>query len=368
MQEYQPHRVLHIFGALERGGAESRTMDIYRMIDHNAVQFDFMVHTPKRGAFELEIASLGGQVYHCVPRFRIVNFIAYMNAWRLFLRGIHYDCIHIHMLNVAFPILLVAKQAGVSCRICHSRSASASNFFRKIYVYATRPFIRRLSTHRFAVSDKAGNFAFRFGYTVIKNAIYAKQFRYDSTKRGEIRHALGVGEHLVIGHIGRFHTAKNHKFLLEFFSDTLRQIPHARLFLVGDGELRPQIECSIERLGLSEKVVLLGVRHDIPDLLQAFDLFVLPSLFEGLPGSALEAQAAGLPCLLSDTVTHEAKVIEDLVAFLPINKGTQPWTEAVVSLSKSSRTRRDVFEELKEAGFNIDDVAVWYEDFYRANM
>ena len=358
----EPIRVLHVFGVLNKGGAESRTMDIYRWIDRGKVQFDFMVHTKKRGFFEPEIESLGGRVYREMPQFR--NVIKYVKCWNLFLAGHKYDYIHIHMLNVAVPVLFAAIKNNVRIRICHARSAGGASLSRRLFTRITRLWVRKWSTHRFAVSDMAGKFAFGGGYKIIKNAINANPFRYCQTKRKQIRKNLKVEDAFVIGQIGSFQGVKNHLFTLDVFAVILEHEPHAKLIFAGDGKLRPQIEQKITKLGIEDKVVLLGVRDDIPDLLQAFDVFIMPSLYEGLPGAALEAQAAGLPCLLSNTITPEARAVKNLADYLPIDKGAEPWVQAIAKLAGNRHPRRDAFEEIKAAGFDIEDVAKWYEEFY----
>lgn len=360
----KPVRILHVFYALGKGGAESRIMDIYREIDRNRVQFDFAIHTNDRYFFESEIESLGGRIYYGMPRYRIANFLKCRNAWKSFFSDHEYECIHVHALNLAPPVLSAAKQMGIKWRICHARNSSEISFLRRLSVILFRAFIRRLSTHMFAVSDLAGRFRFGSGYVVKKNAIQAEQFTYDIAKREEIRQSLGIQDSFVLGCVGRFHGQKNHEFLLEIFADLVKSLPQAVLILIGDGALRPRLEIKISQLGLSDVIILLGLRDDIPDLLQALDIFLMPSLFEGLPGAALEAQAAGLPCLLSDSITSEAKIVDDLVTYLSITNGTKPWVERIVRAAEEPHVRRDTQENFIKQGYDIVDVARWYEEFY----
>jgi glycosyltransferase EpsD len=357
-------RVLHIFGALNKGGAESRTMDIYRAIDKNRVQFDFAVHTGDQGLFEPEILGLGGRVYRSMPRFLLYNFLQCRKAWLRFFTAHRYDCIHIHMTNMAIPALLAAKELGITRLICHARVADEPNLARRLAVRISRRWLRALSTQRFAVSDEAGRFIFGRDYIVKKNAIPANLYRPDIKKRQTVRERLGLRDAFVIGHVGRFHNQKNHLFLLDVFLRVIKHVPHAHLLLAGDGENRPQIESRIAALGMASAVTLLGIRDDIPDLLQSFDIFVMPSLFEGMPGSAIEAQASGLPCLLSDTITPEAQIVNCLLDFIPIDKGSFPWVNRILEHAVNPLPRRDTTNEIRLAGYDIHDVANWYENFY----
>ena len=362
----KPIRILHVFGSLNRGGAESRTMDIYRAIDRNKVQFDFVVHEDKQGFFEPEIKKLGGYIYHSMPRFRIINIFKCKRKWTHLLSSSkhEYACIHIHTTNMALPALIAAKKMGIKCRICHARNASESGFIRRLIAFFLQKPLRNLSTHRFAVSDLAGRFTFSEDYEVKKNAINAGQFMYDDNKRNSIRQKLSINNEFVIGNIARFHEQKNHMFLIDVFAEVLKQIPHARLLLVGEGDLRQGIERKISLIGLSNKVVLLGERSDIPDLLQAFDLFLMPSLYEGLPGASTEAQAAGLSCFLSVAITPEAQIIKDLVTYIPINKGIKPWVDEIIKFAKNPPKRKSSTGEMKSSGYDIEEVAKWYENFY----
>ena len=360
----EPVRVLHVFGKLDKGGAESRTMDIYRTIDRSRVQFDFIVHHQEQGFFEAEIKTLGGRVFHKIPRFKVFNIVKYMKAWSLFLEEHEFSCIHIHMTTVAAPVLCMANKYGIKMRVCHAQSSSEIGFSRKLITFLSRPWMKKLATYRFAVSDIAGKFAYGEGYSIVRDAIDLESFRYNDIIRAKMRKMFGIEKNFVIGHIGRFHKVKNHQFILNVFANSLKKIPNALLILVGDGELRNDIETKIGQMNISDKVLLLGIRDDVQDLLQTFDLLVLSSLFEGLPGVAIEAQATGLPCILSETITPEAQVIDGLVSYQPIDKGVYPWLEEIRQIAENPPSRRDTYEDMKRAGFDVKDAVVWFERFY----
>lgn len=358
-------RVLHVFGVLDKGGAESRTLDIYRAIDRKKIQFDFMVHSLKNGYFEEEIRQLGGCVYRAVPKYRLYNYFQYQSAWYAFLQDNSYSVIHIHTTNSAVPILWAARKAGIPVRICHARSASSSSWIRRLLVACNRPYLRRYSTHRIAVSDDAGKFVFGREYRVVNNAIPISQYRMDSVVRTQMRSQLGLEPDIFcVGHVGRFHLAKNHIFILDIVECVVKQHPSIQFVFAGNGELCDQILGFAKQKGIAQYIQFLGIRNDISELLQAFDALILPSLFEGMPGVAVEAQAAGLSCLLSDTITTEASIVKELVQFLPINKGAQIWASEILKLVQGGFQRKDMYQTLKENGYDVQDVAKWYESFY----
>ncbi|MCL1982887.1 MAG: glycosyltransferase family 1 protein [Clostridiales bacterium] len=360
-----PIRILHVFGKLNKGGAETRTMDIYRGIDKSLIQFDFAVHTNEKCAYDDEILSKGGLLHKGIPRFRFFNGFSYFKAWDRFFNENPYDIVHIHTTNSAAPILVAARNNWTATRIVHARNSYESSLLRRLFVALNRRSIVRLSTNRLAVSDLAGKFIFGKGYSVIPNAIDASKFSYNINYRNSIRDELGIKSCFVIGNVARFHYQKNHFFLLDAFSEARRTIPSAKLLLVGDGELKDAIRSRIKELGMDEDVMMLGVRDDIDKILSAIDIFVLPSRYEGLPGVALEAQAAGLRTLLSDKITREAVVAGDLVDFISIDQGASLWAEKIVDYYNNiDYNRRETYEEFVEAGFDVKSAAAWYENFY----
>jgi len=356
--------VLHILGGLDRGGAETRTMDIYRSIDKTKVQFDFIVQTDNECAYDNEVKSLGGIIYKGMPRFKIYNSISYFKAWDMFFQKNGYSIIHIHITNSAVPILKAAIKNNIKHRISHSRFANETDFVKKWLIRANKKAIRKYSTQRLAVSNLAGKTVFGKDYMVINNAINAKKFTYDETVRDKVRNELNIVNNFVLCHVGRFSFPKNHSFLIDIFHSLTKVLPSAKLVLIGDGELREQTERKIEELRISDKVLVLGLRKDVPELLHGMDMLLLPSHFEGQPGVALEAQASGLKVLLSDKITREAAVIPELTEFLPIDKGADIWVERIMNFHESGFVRRNTYNDFVNAGFDIEAVAKWYEKFY----
>lgn len=279
-----------------------------------------------------------------------------------------YKIVHIHSpYSIAVLDAMCAFFAGAKIRIIHSRS---SNYPNKMEHMLLKPLIPLFANRYFAVSGISGEWMFSKSilnskyYKQINNAINTKAFLFNSDVREKIRQQMNLEESFIIGHIGRFSEEKNHMFLLEVFYKIQQNLPNAKLLLIGDGGLRKSIENRIKELKIADKVILLGIRNDVPELLQAADLFVLPSVFEGLPGAALEAQAAGLKTFLSDAITTEVNVIKDLVEFLPIDKGIDVWADRLVEFAGSGFNRRDTYSEIVAADFDIETVAKWYENFY----
>ncbi len=362
-------RVLHVFGALDTGGAESRTMDLYRRINREKVQFDFLVHTEKVGFYEEEIEQLGGRIYR-VPNRTIKNTFRYYKAINEFFQ-VHteYSVVHGHSLSSGFLYLRAAKRNGVRVRIAHSRcGASNSRDFVTIVKEILKKLSRFYATDRFAVSEVAAEAAFgrkmveHNQVRVIPNAIDTSKYGYDPLNRIRMRKIFDIEDNFVVGHIGRFSIQKNHELIIEIFSALKRVIPNATLILVGDGELKPKIKNKVKRSGLEESVIFAGIRSDVPDVLQAIDVILFPSFFEGLPGVILEAQASGVPCVISDKISKEVK-ITDLVNYVSLDDSIDHWVQEVEKFQQGF-TRRNTVSEIIDAGYDIDSVAKQYEEFY----
>lgn len=365
----EPIRVLHVFGGLDSGGAESRTMDIYRQIDKRKVQFDFLIHTQKVGFFEDEIIRMGGRIYR-VPRFSTRTIISYQRALNdFFNKHSEYKVVHGHMLSTAFIYQNIAKKHRIPVRIAHSRCGSRSeinieNMIKELFKRLTRFYV----SDKFAVSKVAGASAFgnhsvsTGEVKILPNAIKTEKYLFDNDVRNRTRRDLNIEGKFVIGHIGRFQRQKNHDFIIKIFNEVHSRLPNSLLLLVGDGELKSEIEEKVMKLGLNNSVVFTGVRSDVPDLLQAMDILLFPSFVEGLPGVVLEAQAAGLPCIISDKITNEVKVT-DLVEYVSLDKSIEYWVEKVIPFS-NGYSRRNTLNDFEEAGFDIEAVAKWYQDFY----
>ena len=373
-------RVLHVLGGVGLGGAESRIMDLYRQMNRDEIQFDFLVHdsmvkgfredAPERKPqfYDEEIRRLGGHIY-VLPRFKVYNYPIYRKAIKDFFAGHHeFRVVQGHMTSTAGIYLPIAKRRGIPITVAHSRSAGVDKGLKGI---ATRFFRRNLATkadYCFACSELSGEDVFgkeamrRGKVKIIYNAIEAARFTYDSHKRDEVREQLGLTGRFVIGHVGRFDYAKNHPYLIDIFAKLCEIRQDAVLLLLGEGSGMESIKEKCRTLGIGEKVIFAGNQKKPEDYYQAMDIFVLPSFYEGLPGVLLEAQAAGLRCFVSDTVTKEAKAT-DLVTYLSIKQPAGEWAKRINASAEYER--KDTYPAIKDAGFDVAAQAAGYCLFYQ---
>lgn len=358
-------RILHMIGSLNVGGSQTMVMNLYRCIDRSRIQFDFILDHANDDYFVTEIENLGGKVYE-MPMFKGINILQVKRAWRKFFeQHSEYKVIHSHVRSYASVYLPIAKKYGLKT-IIHSHSTSNGkgiiNLIKRIMQYP----LRYEADYFFGCSKVAGEWLFgkrvvnSGNYYMIQNAIDLSLYKFDSIIRERYRNEFHLRDKIVFGHIGRFHEAKNHKFLLEVFSEIHKKNPQSILMLVGDGELRGYIEQEIKDLKIEDFVIVMGLRSDVNELLQAMDCFLFPSKWEGLPVTVVEAQAAGLPCFVSDTITRDVG-ISDLVTYLPIGKGAQLWSSTIID---HNLERKDVSKQISEAGFSIETSVKWLSEFY----
>jgi len=355
------------------GGVETTVMNYYRNIDHSKIQFDFLIPNDEKKTdhpYETEAISLGARIFRFQKgkiNKRPVKYIEYimhmLKCKKILQNNPDIKIVHIHddfAERVAVD-LLTAKLAGIPVRIVYSASTSTK---RRLLHMMFRPFVRAAATHHMAGSIEAGTHMFgkkeKDKIIIIPRARDLEAFRYNPERRHIVRNNLNLEENYVIVCVANIRPEKNHTFLLDSFALALREDNNMILLLVGEGE-REKLEVKVQDLEICDKVHFLGQRNDVPDILQAADLFVLPSLYEGQPGTAVEAQAAGLPCLLSDRISPGAK-ITDLALFLPIDKGSEVWAKKIKAYKNFDR--RDTFDKMRAAGYDIRDASKWLEDFY----
>jgi len=364
----KPIRVLQVLAQMNRGGAETMVMNLYRNIDRNKVQFDFITHTENRCDFDSEIESLGGYIYH-VPKYTGINHFKYKKAWHdFFKQHPEYKIIHGHVRSTASIYLNIAKKFGL-VTIAHSHSiASRGNGVEQFVKNIAQYSIRYKADYFFACSDEAGKWLFgkkavkSNRYRLIKNAINTREFIFSESKRNEVRKYLNIEDKFVIGHVGSFTYPKNHNFLIQIFNEVQKRNKFAVLLLVGEGELRSEIEKQISDIGLKDKIIFVGKVSDVSAYLQAMDVFVFPSLFEGLGMAVIEAQAAGLPCVVSDNVPKEAYVT-DLINVISLKRSAEFWASEVLNCCNGN-TRANMSDIIKKAGYDICDSAKKLEIFY----
>lgn len=352
-------RVLQVVTYMGRGGIETMLMNYYRRIDRTKLQFDFLVHRDFRANFDDEIEAMGGHIFRLPP----LNPCSpsYRKALRTFFASHPYRVVHCHLNYMSGVVLAAAKFAGVPVRIAHAHNTAAKKNWKYWIKQISARDIPKHASILMACGREAGCAIFSgLPFTVLPNAVNAEKFRYSTSVRLRKREELGLQDELTVIHVGRFDYQKNHPFLISLFAEVVRQDPAAKLLLVGDGATRAEIEKSAALLLPEGSVHFLGVRTDIPELLQAADVFAFPSHFEGLPVTMIEAQAAGLPCVKSDTVTNEC-IVTDLVKSLPIDDPA-PWADAILASRKIVRTDR--LADIQTSGYDITAAAQKLSRFY----
>lgn len=357
-------RILHIVTYMGRGGLETMLMNYYRHMPRDQIQFDFLVHRDFTADYDMEIASMGGKIYH-FPRLIPWSIRYRRQLMDFFRKHPEYRIIHVHQDCLSAVALECAKKCRVPVRIVHSHISSQDKNWKYPVKCYYRNKIPSFATDFFACSQKAGEWMFGgHSFSVLPNAIDIDRFTYRPKTAREMRRKLHIDVHAcVVGHVGRFHHQKNHGFLIDIFYEFLKQHPESILLLVGDGSGRAAIQKKINRLGIESRVCFTGSRADVPDLLQAMDVFVFPSYYEGLGISIVEAQASGLPCLISNTIPTEC-IVTDLVFRYALKKPPDMWAEKIAALLHIPR--EDQTEWLQQADYDLAHAAGKLENFYTA--
>ena len=370
MTEYTntPIRVLMLTTILNRGGLESMVMNYYRHIDRSKVQFDFIVHREVRGAFEDEIISLGGKIYRMMP-IRPQTFGKYERQISDFFdEHPEYKIIHGHISELGYFFYKEAAKRHLPVIIGHAHMSDVPRdlkwIMRNIFKYRMRKYL----THYFTCGQAAAEWLFgkKLAKTAItqRNAIDTHHFSFQDIIRKRLRNELGItNDTFVICHVGSFQWVKNHTFLLDVYHAIHKRNPNSILLLIGDGELRKDIEKKSRELQIDKHVKFLGVRNDVNYLLQASDLLLFPSLFEGLPVTLIEAQCTGIPCLISDGIPKEV-ILTDLVASKSLRDSADSWAKEALRIQERIVDRTSYPTIIKEKGYDIQKNAEWLQNFY----
>lgn len=359
--ETGPVRVLHVVGQMNRGGVETWLVQLLRAADPARLRMDFLASTAAAGAYDEEIARLGGAVIPCE---RPAAPARYARTLRRVLRERGpYQVVHAHLHHFSGLPLALAARTGIPVRIAHShldtrQLDAAAALPRRAYLSLMAGALRRWATHGLAASALAAEALFGARWrddprwSIVRCGLDFTPFRGPLEPR-HVRASLGIApDALAVGHVGRFEPQKNHRFLLEAFEALARRAPQAVLVLVGTGPLLGAVQEDAARRGLGRRVVLAGVRPDVPDVLRALDLFLFPSLHEGLPLSVLEAQAAGLPIVLSDTITREVELLPELLTWRSLQDPPEAWADALAAAA-GRRPRRDPVAVLERSAFSV---------------
>lgn len=336
-------RILHIVSSLSTGnGMMNMLMNYYRNLDHDKIQFDFMYFIQMPSTFDAEIKNLGGSIYQ-MPKPSLRTSKSYNDFFERH-RGI-YKAVHLHLVSLNSILLPMAKRYGIKHLIVHSHNTKYSD--KKLSAIRNRILclpIKRQANIYLACSKDAGIALYGRKYVesgkvrIVKNAIDISRFIYNPNTREKIRNELSLNNKLVIGHVGRFAEQKNHTFLLKVFAEILKDRPDSILMLIGDGPLFQEIQNKAKAIDIADSVLFIGTKKNVEDYLQAMDVFVLPSIFEGLGIVAIEAQASGLPCVVSDTVPEEAFITQHITS-ISLKTVVSVWSKKIMELFNEYRNK-----------------------------
>ncbi len=359
-------RILQIVPDMRSGGVENFIMNVYRNIDRESMQFDFIEHYSSESFFDKEIEALGGKIYRLPLRDNnnLIKFISELNKFY----KVHkeYKVVHCHWNGMGFIHLLIAKKNGIKVRIGHSHNSTAGvgrkGAIKKIFIL---PY-KYVCNIRFACSNEAGKFLYgKKDFEFIPNGIDIDRFRFDPKKRKQIRNQYNISENAyVIGNVGRLNIQKNQQFLIDIFAKVREVNKDAVLLIIGTGELHDELVDYVKTKKMEDCVLFPGVHSNVQDYYSAMDVFCLPSLFEGLPLTAVEAQASGLMTVLSDNISKQVEVTEN-VAYLS-NKDVLAWSD-YLNRNKNVFARIDRIHANELAArsiYNIKAVSKKIIDFY----
>ena len=368
----KPIRILQVFTILNRGGAESMIMNYYRNIDRTKVQFDFLVHREEKGVFEDEIVSLGGEIYRVKPINPLFPKKYYVELNELLSKH-KFKIIHSHINTFSYYPLKFSKKNNIPVRIAHAHTTtqrlSINSIIRNpkeslkiLFKSANKNLVNKEATHLFACGGKAGNWLFgSLAYKILPNAIDVSKYKYNLKKREELRENFGINNQFVIGHVGNFSHPKNYPFIINVFKHIKTLHANSKLVLIGGGQLESEVKVLAKSLGIIDDVIFLGVRSDVPDLMQMIDVFIFPSYYEGLPVTLIEAQASGLKIFASDTITNEITLTKD-ISFLSLKLPYEIWANKIIN--DRIYIRKNNCEILKDGGYDIQSNAEWLQNFY----
>lgn len=365
-------RVLHVVSKMDRGGQETLIMNIFRRIDHSKVQFCFLCSLHAKGDYDQEIHELGGAIYYLPETQEHKWPFNYYYSMKTRVRWLtankdKFDIIHVHTYH-ALDVLLnleACREACVKKVIIHSHNTCGPH---KLLHYGCRFLSNFYSYKKFACGVSAAKWLFgskpvnERSVTIVNNGIDTGLFKYDSDTRKKYRKDLGLRNKTVIGHIGRFELQKNHEYLIDIFEEYHKINPNSVLLLVGRGSLEMRIREKVNHKGLTDNVRFLGVRNDVPSLLSAFDLFLFPSLHEGLSVCAIEVQSSGLPIITSDIASMREADITRTSVFCPLNRDALFWAKKINN--HKTVNREIAYKKIRECGFDINDVAVFVQQQY----
>lgn len=361
-------RVLHVVTVMNLGGIETLLMSLYRNIDRTKIQFDFLVHREDKGFFDDEIISLGGRILH-IKAMRPFYFWSYSKVLSSLLKKNQYSIVHSHLNANSSIILGICKKCNIPIRIAHSHIDTAGGGMKGFLKSILKRKINSVATHRLACSQQAGEWLYgsKYEFLVFKNAIKSSNFIFSLETRKKIRERYGFNEKtVVIGNVARFNQQKNHSFIIDVFFEFQKINEDCYLLLLGEGELFEDIKNKVKDLHLCNKVIFTGAVANANEYLNAMDLFLFPSLYEGLGIVAVEAQCNGLPIVMTESLPKEVEITE-LISRVNLNDSAVKWAEALMRNNNSSNDRLIFQEIVRDSGYDIIENVEWLEQFY-SNM
>lgn len=358
----KPIRILHIVQKMEAGGTQAFLMNLYRNIDRDKIQFDFLVEYEEKEFYDDEIISLGGKIYYTNFR-KTLNVIKFKKTLSNILKEHpEYKIVHIHATAIGKICTDVAKKCGVKTIIAHTHNNSAVKDWKYYPKILLRKLYTKGPTDFFACSEDAGIYTFKNKkFTVVYNAIDIDKFLFKQEIREEFRKELNIEDKFVIGNIGRLHEQKNQSFLIDVFYEIQKRKDNAILLIIGKGPLENELKEKVSNLGIDNKVYFLGNRKDIERIYQGMDAFVLPSLFEGLGIVAIEAQVSGLPVIASTGVAKEANITNN-IRNIDLSEPIDVWIEAICKTKVNNR--KSIEDIVRKSKFNIKNNVKFLQEFY----
>ncbi|MEH2928312.1 glycosyltransferase family 1 protein [Candidatus Ventrimonas sp. KK005] len=357
---------IHILQVLTlncNSGVASFVINLYQHIDKEKIQFDFLTWVVDENLpVYNDIIIKSGGVVHTIPYYK-KDLKAFINRTSNILNRNKIDILHCHEFLVSIPILYLGKRAGIPVRIAHSHNPTIDNIFKQKLVILCRPLFRKYATSFFACSQDSGTFLFgkKVKFLVLKNGINTLKFQYSSEIRKKLKEKWNLENRFVIGNIGRMTSQKNQTFLLSVFAEIVKERPDALLLLIGKGELESSLYQQVRSLKIQDYVLFLGIRDDIYELMNIMDVFVLPSVYEGLGIVLIEAQANGLPCVISDTIPKEVKINSNC-HFLSLNANFSIWKRAILNTTRENS--EVAVQNVNSAEYNIVQSTIKLQKFY----
>ena len=360
----KPIRILHVLQRMEAGGTQALLMNIYRNINRSKIQFDFLVEYPDKQFYDDEIIKLGGKIYYTSVR-KNFNVFKYQKELKRIIKENDYKIIHVHAYTIGYFTLKTAKRCGIPVRIAHSHSNNMIKDFKTSFKRILQKLYLIYATDFMACSVEAGDYLFKGKkFDVLKNAIDSKRFIFNQKTRETIRKELNIKNEFVVGHVGRLKIEKNHKFIINVFKKIKSKKSNSKLLLLGEGPFKKEILDLIKKEDIEKDVLILGNKDNVNEYLQAMDVFIFPSKYEGLGIAAIESQAAGTPIIISNGVPDET-IISPICIKMSLEENTyEEWAQELINISENEFSHTNMQKYIIEAGMDLQSIVNWIQNYY----